>query len=351
MILKDALEQLRLSKARKARQAFKQCQALVETPGDLSEGVVIPATCDLYVSTDEVLPEATVMVTVNGRDYGCPASVANTQHHIGRFELGASVVIAETAIGNVQVYVRGLGGQKAAIATGSAGPGATVLEAARFNSNIQGARFDTAFGAQGALNFELQALVYLEGARAPEDRIMMVQFPASRQAGMFCSNLTGNNLVCGDSQTGSVGGGFAGDVNPDTGRWCLLTFSANNLVQGAGGLWRITMESLDGEQPFAAGGRAKGVEASLTGNRVDLNGGGLENGFLGGIRFAEVRGYNAQRTDEQRQADLTNLDPTGALFWWRFSDNGAGGLAVADLTGNGRVPTFLSGTLAEGPTI
>jgi hypothetical protein len=47
-----------------------------------------------------------------------------------------------------------------------------------------------------------------------------------------------------------------------------------------------------------------------------------------------------------------STDPTGWDFWWVFSDNGSGGLAVTDATGNNRVPTLTGGTLdAGGPVV
>ena len=67
---------------------------------------------------------------------------------------------------------------------------------------------------------------------------------------------------------------------------------------------------------------------------------------------AEVRAYNAQRSDAQRQADLTRVVPTGSeLFWWRMQDNGSGGLQVVDITGNGILPVNTGGVLAVGPLI
>lgn len=205
-------------------------------------------------------------------------------------------------------------------------------------------------GGVGCINFEVQALCYIEAGRTPEDRVFMLQFPAGRQAGLFCSNLgPNNNLVTGDSQVGSTGGDIG--ANPPNGVWCLLTFSADGTT-GTSGLYRGTIQSLDGTTvPFSGGGRTKGVEASLQANRFDLNGAAAEFGWAGGIRFAEIRGYNAQRSDVQRQSDLTNLDPTGAVFWWRISNDGGGGVAVTDLTGNGRVPDLIIGSLATGPTI
>ena len=222
--------------------------------------------------------------------------------------------------------------------------------AVRFAGNTQGAVCDTILGGTGAINFEVQALVYIDGAYTIEDRVFMLQYNAGRQAGLFVSNLYPAVLLAtGDSQVGSSGGSIDAGQSA-IGKWCLLTFSGDGTVAPTG-LWNGSIESLDGSIGYTSGGRTKGVESSLECFRVDLNGGGVENGWLNGIRFAEVRGYNAQRTAMQRQADLTNTDPTGAAFWWRFSDDGGGGVAVTDLTGNGIVPFIAGGTLEAGPTI
>lgn len=242
-----------------------------------------------------------------------------------------------------------LGPGRVTVAGGAAGNlGALQLAAARFQGNAQGAQVAMTLGGVGAINFEVQALVLIEGARASQERVFMTQYPAGRQAGLFCSNVAPNNLVTGDSQVGSTGGEIGS--NPDPGVWCLLTFGADGTVAPAG-LWSGSCEGLAGAQPYTEGGRTKGVEDSLQCNRVDLNGGAVEFGFANGIRFAEVRAYPAMRSAAQRQADLTNLDPTGALFWWRFSDAGGGALGVTDRTGNGLVPSLLTGTLAVGPTL
>lgn len=242
-----------------------------------------------------------------------------------------------------------LGPGRVSVQGGSASNlGTQQLAAARFAGNAQGARMAVTLGGVGAINYEIQALVLIEGARNTQARVFMTQFPASRQCGLFASNVSPFNLVTGDSQVGSVGGEIGGNPNPGT--WCLLTFSADGNPTPTG-QWQGSMQALDNSQPYSQGGRAKGVEASLQVNRVDLNGGAIEFGFTNGIRFAEVRAYNAQRTPAQRAADLTNLDPTGAVFWWRFQDDGVGGLSVIDRTGNGLVPSTLVGTLATGPTL
>lgn len=228
------------------------------------------------------------------------------------------------------------------------------LAAARFAGDAQFANTSAiALGGanpNGATNFEVQALVYIEGAGESQDRVFMVQFPAGRQAGLFCSNVTPANLHTGDSQVGSVGG-YIG-ASPGTGKWCLLTFSADGTA-GTSGFWDSSVESLDGTVAYSHGGRTKGVEVSLQGNRVDLNGGGVDFGWANGIRYAEFRAYNgAPRSQAQRSLDLRNTTNfNGALFWFRFANNGSGGVVATDMTGNGNTLTITGGTLAAGPLV
>lgn len=234
------------------------------------------------------------------------------------------------------------------------GGGPTQYTAAQFVGDGDGANLAVVLGGVGCTNFEVQALVYMEGAYTSEDRVFMLQFAAGRQCGLFVSNLTPSvQLVTGDSQEGSTGGTLR-PLDPTLapqGVWMLLTFSADGLLQpNPLAEYHGSMESLDRTTvTFSSGGRHKGVEDSLTVERFDLNGGTVENGWPNGIRFAEVRGYNAQRDDNQRQLDLTNTDPSGAVFWWRFSDAGGGVLAVTDITGNGNEPDVLVGSAVVGP--
>ncbi len=231
--------------------------------------------------------------------------------------------------------------------------------AARFVGDDQWAQRALTLGGVGCINFEIQALVYIDGARNSEERVFMCQFPASRQAGLFAANTAPHDLRTGDSQVGSTGGEMLDEddssvANPPTGVWCFLTFSCDG-VTGTSGLMQASVESLDEvTRPYAQGGRTKGVEDSLQCNRVDLNGGGVPDGagFANGIRYAEVRAYNAQQSKAQRQADKFNwTDFTDAVFWWRFSDPGDLSLSVGDVSGNNLEPTIVGGTLEFAPIL
>lgn len=91
---------------RKERQNVSAFSALIDTPGDLATGVVIPAEADVYVSTSSVLASTTHLLDVADREIGAPAAPANEAHHIGRLHRGSVVEKAAGAPGTVSVFVR-----------------------------------------------------------------------------------------------------------------------------------------------------------------------------------------------------------------------------------------------------
>lgn len=234
--------------------------------------------------------------------------------------------------------------------SGGGGGGLTV-GSARYVGNAQRLVTPTlAIGGanpDGCTNFEFQLLCLIEGARTEEDRIGMVQFPAGRQAGLYCTNTGLFQLCVGDSNAGQVGGNLA--AQPASGIWFFCTFSAD-AVAGPGGFFTGTAQSLnDVSLPYTTGTHAKGIETSLQGETIAFN--GIDFGFTNGVRFAEVRCYNSQRTAPQRAQDITRKVPLGTeLFWYRFSDAGGGALGIVDLMG-GSLPTNTGGVYVAGPTI
>ena len=236
---------------------------------------------------------------------------------------------------------------------GGGGGGGLTVGAAFFTGNAQFMNSPAlALGGanpNGATNFEVQMLIYLPGARTSQSRVTMVQFPAGRQAGLYCTNTGAFELCVGDSNAGQVGGNLASQ--PSAGAWYFVTFSSN-ATPNPGGTFTGTIQSLnDTSLPYATGSHTNGIENSLQGERVDLNGGGVDFGWTNGIRYAEVRAYNSQRTAPQRAADITRKVPLGTeLFWWRFSDAGGGALGIQDLM-LGTLPTNTGGVYAAGPTI
>jgi hypothetical protein len=222
--------------------------------------------------------------------------------------------------------------------------------AVRFGNN-QGAAGSMTFGNIGATNFTVQALVYLEGALTSSDYLLQALFPAGRQA------ILGSNSVfevyalsIGDSQTGNSGGALP--TQPTTGKWYLMTVSGDS-VTGTSGVLRGTMQGLDAGDPLVVQTRSKGLEASLTSvTGVNVNGGAVAGATPpNGVRYQWVRGYTGYRTASALESDRYNSNPAGAAFWWEFTSNGSGGVAVADLTGNGILPTITGGTIVTGPTI
>lgn len=241
--------------------------------------------------------------------------------------------------------------------TSSGGPEPVAYAAARFAGNSAGAAVSAAIGGTGAIDFTIEALVMIEGDRNENASVFNLLFPAGREAILRCSNLFGDGnsgvggtralLVFGDSQTGTTGA--IEQLVPNT--WYLLTLSGDGAVQGSGGLFRATVQELGESTTLHSNTRAKGVESSLAGNGLELNGGPSADGWTNGIRYQHVRAYNSYRDASTLQADLTNADPAGAIFWWQFEDDGEGGLAVTDLTGNNILPTLTNGTLTTGPTL
>lgn len=103
----------------KARRDFSAFAALVDTPGNLVTGVVLPAAADVYVSTTSVLAAATNLLTVApARPLGAPAGAAGAKHHAGRLGATAAVSKAAGAPGTVSLYVRDPAGVPRLIAQG-----------------------------------------------------------------------------------------------------------------------------------------------------------------------------------------------------------------------------------------
>lgn len=103
---------------RRRRQQYDRFRALVETPGSLTTGVVLPAAATLYVSTSSVLAATTKLVDAGTRELGAPAGGANAQHNIGFFEPGVEFTKHTGAPGTVSLYVQDPAGVRKLIAQG-----------------------------------------------------------------------------------------------------------------------------------------------------------------------------------------------------------------------------------------
>ena len=206
----------------------------------------------------------------------------------------------------------------------------------------QGATLLQALLPPGAANFTMEALVRIDAARSGGRRILTNRYIAGRTASVGSNNIfQQSDLAVGDTQTGWSGTQAS---NPTQGEWYLMTVSADTDVTT--GQFRATWHRLLGGALVAVS-RAKGF-GMINHEGFEVNGGGAANaGLVMSVQY--VRVYGHQRTLSQIENDLSAVDLTDALFCWVFEDNGSGGVAVRDATGNGRVPTLTGGTLTTGP--
>jgi hypothetical protein len=230
-------------------------------------------------------------------------------------------------------------------------------DAVRFAGSLSGAHLTFDIGGPGHVNFTLEMLVYLEGRTGLASIVEVNHTGNGRTLAIQHDNVFEVYLPSlGDSNTG-VGGGATPDWSanpPPLNTWLYMTFRSPNTPGGMVEASWTTAEGASGTVYYAD--RANGIEASVQGQRISLNGGGgpangSGDGIAAGVRYQYVRGktgyVNAAAADAERQSVST----AGWDFWWVFADNGGGGVTVTDATGNGRVPTIVSGTLATGPTV
>lgn len=204
----------------------------------------------------------------------------------------------------------------------------------------------------GARNFCIGALVYIESG-SPADwgdlhPLITVQCASGRYATTGTDNVFGNWRinVAGQGTTVVVA------TQPVSGQWYYMTLGGDNVLGDDGGQFRVTFQPVEGGtliSQYVDKSEFFGT-AAHTGTYFNTFGdpaGG--DGWPQGLRFQSVRLYLAERDDTQIQADRTNQDPTGAHWWWDFTDAGGGTPGVADLTGNGRTPTIVGGEMVAGP--
>lgn len=170
-----------------------------------------------------------------------------------------------------------------------------------------------------------------------------VEGTAGRRAFVQYSN--GGVPGLGDSQTGTLGATW--DVAPPEDTWFFLVFRG---LPSHPGQYSARWYNADG----TLGGviaRTSGVEDSLTVNSIHLNGGAMgEPGVQ--LRAQYIRGYNRRLSDAECLAEVTNIDMGTAdlQFFNVFEDNGGGGVAVRDATGNNRLFVLTGATLSvDGP--
>lgn len=102
-ILMRALQQLR---RRKARQDLAEFASLIDAPGNLATGVVLPANAHLRASVAALLAAPTVVIDVSGgREIGLPAGASGKVSRVGYFEASRTITKAAGAPATVSVYV------------------------------------------------------------------------------------------------------------------------------------------------------------------------------------------------------------------------------------------------------
>ena len=201
----------------------------------------------------------------------------------------------------------------------------------------------------GGNGYTLEALVYIDTGNpatwATNDILMQAVYAAGRLHVVRSSNDFANAQIQVHNNTTANLNKFV----PTAGVLYLLTMSSDTGNNDAGTI-RATMQEvnnptatlLTSTQPKGEFFGTSTAMQQLAVGAAGLNG----DGWATGLRFQWVRCYNTYRSEAVIEADRTSVDPTGAMFWWEFSDNGAGGVAVADLSGNATLPSYTQGTIA-----
>lgn len=239
-------------------------------------------------------------------------------------------------------------------ANGSATTDAAALSltvdqgSARFSGNTQGAELTFDIGTVGHADLTLEALVYFEGELG--NSIYMGVRHLGNGRALYIQN---NNvfeqydLAVGDSQTGLTT--FA--TPPPLNTWLHVTIQCQTLAGGDSvrATWTVA-EGAEGTRYAVT--RANGIEDSVQAQAIFIGGDAISSAAgQPASRFQYVRGRTGHLADAVVDAHRQSVDTTGWDFWWVFSDAGGGTLAVADATGNNRVPTITGGTFATGPVV
>lgn len=224
-------------------------------------------------------------------------------------------------------------------------PSTLPAHAVRFAGDTAGAVGSSKVGA-GDEAWTVLGLVYLEpGDRLDYCTIFANLFNSGRVVTLATNNAFGVWPVSISNNQGTTTP-FSTDMSQGT--WYLVSLGGD-APAGNLGQFRATYQPLSGGSLVSVTVQKGEFFSTPDGIGLQLAGGGDLFGWPDGARFNWVRAYDSFLTESQIEALLDSGDPTGALFWWEFSDNGVGGVAVSDLTGNGLVPTVTDGTLADGP--
>lgn len=222
-----------------------------------------------------------------------------------------------------------------------------VQDAVQFSGSGAGASLVYSLTAgTGGTDFTLVAWVYLT-ARTPQAEIFTAEHVASRLALLAHDNVFAQNLPSiGDSNTGFAGGGWASGQEPPLNTWIRVALRGSTANPGT---FQSDWKGADVADPVYSATRANGLEDSVGYVATHLNGGGVGIGST--MRFQYVQLYSTRLNDADTEAAMANIDPgaPNLAAFNVFENNGSGGVAVRDATGNGRVFTLDTPTLAVGP--
>ncbi len=219
--------------------------------------------------------------------------------------------------------------------------------AVRFVGDTAGAQLVFDLGAAGHRDFVVEALVYLEGTASSAQIFGIRHTGNGRSLTVQYNNAFPTPLAGpGDSNTGVTV--FADQ--PPLNTWLHMTLQCQSA--GDGSQVRATWTTAEGAAGTRyAATRANGIEGSVQAQATFIGGLALGNGVEAGVRFQFVRGRTGNLANAVVDGHRQDTDTAGWSFWWRFYDNGGGGVAVQDKTGNNRVPAMTGATLAAGPVV
>ena len=201
----------------------------------------------------------------------------------------------------------------------------------------------------GGNGFTFEALVYIDAGSPSTWGNLDILMQAVYIAGRLHVVRTSNGFT--DAQVQVYNNSSGGQTNfiPTAGVLYLLTLSSDTGDNDAGTI-RATMQEVNNPAaPVLTSIHTKGQYFGTTTSMTQLGiaSAGLNgDGWATGLRFQWVRCYNTYRSEAQIEADRTNTDPAGAMFWWQFADNGAGGITTTDLSGNATLPDYVQGAIA-----
>lgn len=211
-------------------------------------------------------------------------------------------------------------------------------------------RASTTTGVGGGVSpFTIEALVYIEtGSRDDFAGILSNRMASGRQATVATNNAFGSWPICVSNNQGGAGATVAFSPDASSGTWYLMTLAGDS-GEGLAGTFRATYQEVAESSTLVTVSTHKGEFFSTpVSNGIAIASTPDLFGWPSGIRFQWVRAYASYRSTTEIEADLMNDDPTGAVFWWEFSESG-GSPTATDLTGNGILPTIVGGTIVDGP--